>query len=214
MFFRPCATSVRRSNRRPFSGTADLTNACFFRLSIQELAKLGALRDMRASVKAAYATTVSALVAALVTLTYSRPVDKHAAAATAAAAAAAAGGGAAARATAPVTHHGRIAALLTQRQDVAVFQAAADGGGELGGEQVCAWCSLPAFCSQSAFCRVSLKHCQKAVVLKLSGPQPAAAALATHLGCVATETRHPGCVTTETRHPGCVVSTRGMRERC
>lgn len=102
------------------------------RLSIEELSKLGALSQIRGSLRGLHNTVTAALVADITALTFNRPVSKQTPS----------GGGAWGSdgrhdaVSAPVTHHARIAVLLEQRQDFAIFQAGADGGLDLGGEQV------------------------------------------------------------------------------
>jgi hypothetical protein len=102
------------------------------RLSIEELSKLGALSQIRGSLKGLHSTVTAALVADIAALIFTRPIVKQAPS----------GGGAWGSdgrhdaVSAPVTHHARIAVLLEQRKDFAIFQAGAEGGLDLGGEQV------------------------------------------------------------------------------
>jgi sugar (pentulose or hexulose) kinase len=98
------------------------------RLAIEELAKLGALSQIRGGLCATYDTIANALIADVITLVFNRPVAKQATAAGAGGAGGVGGpsGATAARndaAAAPVSHHPRIAALLAERHDVAIFQA-------------------------------------------------------------------------------------------
>ena len=80
-----------------------------------------------------YDTVCAALVASVVTLTYQRPTALQAAA-TAADDTAAASATTAAAVRAPVSYHPRIAALLAERQDVALFAAGPEGA-DAGAEQ-------------------------------------------------------------------------------
>lgn len=112
--------------------TTSITRDMQRRLSIQEIANLGALSGVRASVRPAYDQIASALVAEIILLTFNRPQSY----AVPAAAAAASNGRstAVAAASGPVAHHARIAALLAERQDAAAVRRAA-GGFRAGGTE-------------------------------------------------------------------------------
>lgn len=99
------------------------------RLCLEDLESLGALSNMRASIRPAYDTITASLVSQIVELTFSRPAaltvpaadsgaDQAGSARNMAAAAAAAG---------PPTHHNRISALLAERQDTAAVILASGG---------------------------------------------------------------------------------------
>lgn len=98
------------------------------RLYLEDLESLGALSNIRASIRPAYDVITTSLVSQVVKLTFCRPAamtvpaapttDKAGSGRSAAAAAEAAG---------PPTHHNRISALLAERQDTAAVRLASGG---------------------------------------------------------------------------------------
>eukprot|EP00892_Ulva_mutabilis_P005888 jgi/Ulvmu1/3671/UM017_0085.1 len=103
------------------------------KLSIQEIANLGALSGVRASVRPAYDKITSSIVAEITALTFNRPLAL-AVPATASSAVNGRNVSAAAAAAGAVAHHARIAALLAERQDAAAIRRAA-GGFRAGGTE-------------------------------------------------------------------------------
>jgi hypothetical protein len=124
--------TVYSTRSHPTLSTAAPFCPSICRLCLEDLESLGALSNIRASIRPAYDSITSSLVSHIVELTFSRPpaltvpaaptADQGGSGRSLAAAAAAAG---------PPTHHNRISALLAERQDAAAMNIAA------GGMQVC-----------------------------------------------------------------------------
>jgi hypothetical protein len=106
------------------------------RLSIEELSNLGALSDIRGSLRGMYDSVVASLIQEVIALTFQRPPSAQALVA----------GGNDTKGCSPadreeavrgaVVHHPRITALLAEQQDAAILNASGFGGGlDLGGEQ-------------------------------------------------------------------------------